>query len=108
MTSFILALVGGLGLQSSGGIEQVAWLQGCWESTERSGSIVEEQWMVPRGGTTLGMGAKTIGPDTVMFENLEHDFPQRVGYRRAGSALTAWIEGTQDGNIRRIDFSYHR
>ena len=44
-----------------------------------------------------------------MFENAAHDFPQRVGYRVAGGdSLLAWIEGTRDGQVRRIEFPYRR
>jgi hypothetical protein len=47
--------------------------------------------------------------ETIVFENLEHDFPQRVGYRRTGSdALLGWIEGTAGGKSRRVEFSYRR
>lgn len=50
-----------------------------------------------------------LGPDRVVFENAAHDFPQRVGYRRAGGdSLYAWIEGTMDGKPRRIEFRYAR
>ena len=46
---------------------------------------------------------------TVVFENPEHDFPQRVGYRKAGAdSLIAWIEGTADGRTRHIEFAYGR
>jgi hypothetical protein len=45
----------------------------------------------------------------VVFENREHDFPQRVGYERtAGDELLAWIEGARQGRSRRIEFHYHR
>jgi len=33
------------------------------------------------------------GPREAVFENPEHDFPQRVIYRRQGSRLTGRIEG---------------
>jgi len=46
---------------------------------------------------------------TAVFENPEHDFPQRVGYRRFGAdSLLAWIEGMQKGKFKRIQFPYHR
>ena len=45
----------------------------------------------------------------VVFENLDHDFPQRVGYeRQAADAMLAWIEGTQNGRLRRVEFRYRR
>jgi hypothetical protein len=47
----------------------------------------------------------------VTFENPAHDFPQRVSYRRAGTAgdsLVARVEGTRNGTVRGIDFPYAR
>lgn len=53
--------------------------------------------------------SKEVSATRAVFENLEHDFPQRVGYeRRGGEVLTAWVEGTQNGRTRRADFSYRR
>ena len=53
--------------------------------------------------------ATTIGERAIVFENLKHDFPQRIGYERRGAdRLAAWIEGPQNGQLRRIDFSYER
>ena len=44
----------------------------------------------------------------VVFENLAHDFPQRILYKRDGEKLHARIEGTRDGKIRGVDFPYTR
>ena len=47
--------------------------------------------------------------DSVVFENPEHDYPQRVGYRRIGSdSVLAWIDGTNGGKRQRVDFPYRR
>jgi hypothetical protein len=47
--------------------------------------------------------------DEFVFENLGHDFPQRVIYRRKGdNALHASIEGQAKGKLQRIDFPMHR
>jgi hypothetical protein len=44
-----------------------------------------------------------------VFENLEHDFPQRVIYRRDGeNALQARIEGVSKGKLKGIDFPMQR
>jgi len=133
-------------VEEPGRIAQVAWLSGCW-AQQTGQTIVEEQWMPPRGGTMLNVGRTTksgtlveyefvvlrehdarlayeahpsgqpeatflstqIGDDVVVFENLTHDFPQRVGYRRVGAdALEAWIDGTLRGQSRRVDFRYRR
>jgi len=45
----------------------------------------------------------------VVFENLEHDFPQRVIYRRqADGSLFARVEGTVKGQMRGLDYPYKR
>lgn len=145
----LLALVPALALGSveqEGGIERVAWLQGCWQIVSPR-RIVEENWTAPRGGNMMGVSrtirgdslveyelvvvreqgatltyqahpsgqpsavftAKTVTDSTVIFENLAHDFPQRVGYRRAPpDSLIAWIEGTTGGRDRRVEFPYVR
>ena len=47
--------------------------------------------------------------DSVVFENKEHDFPQRVGYRRLGAdSVLAWIDGTSNGKAQRFEFPYRR
>lgn len=43
-----------------------------------------------------------------VFENPEHDFPQRVIYRSEKDALSARIEGTQNGKTSGMDFPYKR
>jgi hypothetical protein len=147
MIAFSIAayLLTALAAGTTATIEQVAWMQGCWQM-DAGPRVVEEQWMAPRGGVMLGMGrtvrdgklveyesvllreqdgtlayeahpsgqpsavfmSSTIGVSTVVFENLGHDFPQRVGYKRDGDSLLAWIEGTVNGKSRRVDFPYRR
>jgi hypothetical protein len=127
-------------------IASVGWLAGCLEM-RGDNRIVEEQRMVERAGTMLGIG-RTVGTrglgdyeltlikeeggrllyeahpraqpvatftarvatmDSVVFEAPEHDFPQRVGYRRIGAdSVLAWVEGTMNGKSRRIEFPYAR
>jgi len=45
-----------------------------------------------------------------VFENRQHDFPQRITYvRNADGSLTATIEGPgPDGDPRAIDFNFQR
>jgi hypothetical protein len=128
------------------GIQRVAWLQGCWETSSPQ-RVIEEQWMAPRGANMVGMSrtvrgdalaayeflivresgerleyeshpsgqnsatflSSTVNDSMVLFENPQHDFPQRIGYRRDGpDSLLAWIEGTDKGQSRRIEFPYRR
>jgi len=41
-----------------------------------------------------------------VFSNPEHDFPQRIIYRREGNRLHAEIEGTTDGEARKIGWVF--
>jgi hypothetical protein len=74
---------------------------------ERDGQLTYEAHPSGQAATTFRSSAPT---DTmVVFSDPTHDFPQHVGYRRAGpDSLLAWIEGTIDGAVRRSDFPYHR
>ncbi len=87
--------------------------------TVRDGSLVSYELVVvrergdrlafeahPSGQPAAVFLSSTIGEESVVFENPQHDFPQRIGYQRLGTGLLGWIEGTQDGQVRRIDFPY--
>jgi len=50
-------------------IEQVAWLQGCWQM-DAGARVVEEQWMAPRGGVMLGMGRTVRDGKLVEYESV--------------------------------------
>jgi len=57
--------------------------------------------------TTFPMVRLTDGE--VVFENPEHDFPQRIIYRRNGNdRLVARIEGIRTGTLRSVDFPMKR
>lgn len=127
------------------GIDDVAWLTGCWEYSSGA-RTVEEHWLAPRAHSMVNVGrtvqadklieyemvlireqegrlayeahpsgqpsavftSRTVADREVVFENLQHDYPQRVGYKRNGDALLAWIEGTRNGQTRRIEFPYRK
>jgi hypothetical protein len=53
--------------------------------------------------------AKSVAPGAVIFENPEHDFPQRVIYRLQGDGmLVGRIEGEEQGRARGVDFPMRR
>jgi hypothetical protein len=53
--------------------------------------------------------AKEITSSSVTFENPEHDFPQRIIYRReADGSLLGRIEGAENGKARAIDYPMKR
>src|SRR5882672_8744850 len=128
--SFFLLFALSLTLQSTSrapGIDDVAWLTGCWEYSSGS-RTVEEHWLAPRGKTMMNAGRTVQGDKLVEFETViirEQDGrlvyeahpsgqpsaafpPQRVGYKRDGDSLLAWIEGPRNGQTRRIEFPYRR
>lgn len=47
---------------------------------------------------------KTRTRDEVLFENPDHDFPQKIGYRKDKDGLYAWIEGTQGGKASKMEW----
>jgi hypothetical protein len=74
---------------------------------EDGGSLVYDAR--PSGQPPASFRAKDVSSNAVVFENLQHDFPQRVGYRRDGAdQITGWIEGTLNGKPRRTAFPYRR
>ncbi len=63
----------------------------------------------PGGRAPTRFAATNIAPSSVTFENPEHDFPQRVLYRRAPpDSLVARIEGERDGRTRGLNFPLRR
>ena len=62
----------------------------------------------PSGQPSAEFVSSSVTEHGVVFENPAHDFPQRIGYERDGSSLQAWIEGLRQGNLRRVEFAYHR
>lgn len=63
----------------------------------------------PSGQASAVFLSKTLTDSSVVFENAEHDFPQRVGYERRGAdSLLAWIEGSKGRQTRRVEFPYRR
>jgi hypothetical protein len=63
----------------------------------------------PSGQPPATFVATVANADSVIFAAPEHDFPQRVGYRRIGrDSVLGWIDGTVRGARRRIEFPYRR
>lgn len=86
--------------------------------TVRDGRAVEYEFTrITHSGDTLAFHALPSGQplatfdavaraeDSVVFANPQHDFPQRVTYKRlSADSLHAWVEG----NGRKFDFRYAR
>ena len=55
LVALTLVAVGSASGEQPPGIQYVAWLQGCWETTSGERTVSEEQWMAPRGASMVGM-----------------------------------------------------
>jgi hypothetical protein len=63
----------------------------------------------PGGRPPTRFAATHVSDGTVTFENPEHDFPQRILYRRAPpDSLVARIEGERGGQLRALTFPLKR
>jgi hypothetical protein len=60
----------------------------------------------PKGQAPTAFRAVSVTAERAIFENRDHDFPQRVIYRRRGDRLTARIEGTVGGQPRAVEWQY--
>jgi hypothetical protein len=74
---------------------------------EKAGEIVLEAH--PSGQPPAAFTATAANADSVVFEAPKHDYPQIVGYRRAGpDSVIAWIDGRRGGKRQRVEFPYRR
>lgn len=81
---------------------RLAWFESVVLRETPTGLVYEAH---PAGQPGGSFPAVTVTDSLLVFENLEHDFPQRIGYRRAaGGGLEAWIEG----GGRRVEFGYRK
>jgi hypothetical protein len=63
----------------------------------------------PGGRPPTPFKLKECGPSRVVFEKPDHDFPQRIIYRRDHpDTLHARIEGTMKGSFRAADWTWTR
>lgn len=90
--------------------------------TLRAGDLVEYELVVirekgaqlayeahPSGQPSATFLSESVGEGAVVFQNLTHEFPKRVGYERQGEGrLLAWIDGGADSERPRIEFAYRR
>lgn len=63
----------------------------------------------PSGQAETTFTAVAVSSTQAVFENLDHDFPQRIIYEPGpADSLLASIEGQRDGRMRRIEFPLRR
>ena len=55
----------------------------------------------------VSFAEKSFSDSLVVFENMDHDFPQRIIYKKiSDTSILAAIEGIQNGQSRREEFAY--
>ncbi|MGH7497366.1 MAG: DUF6265 family protein [Gemmatimonadales bacterium] len=73
-----------------------------------AGSALEYRVVAGNQAEVVFRAASPSGSE-VTFENLEHDFPKRIGYRRVSAdSLVAWIDGGPNDKEGKISYPYHR
>ena len=66
-------------------------------------------WASPKGRPATPFRLKESGENRVVFENPEHDFPQRIIYwLDKDGALHAKIEGTQNGKVVAEEWTWRK
>jgi hypothetical protein len=64
---------------------------------------------VPSGQRETDFRSVAVTDSGFVVENLQHDFPQRIIYRRTGpDGMTARVEGPGSDGVRGFDFVYRR
>ena len=91
-----------LGSSITIGDDAFGWEQTRIEASEE-GLVFHAQ---PRSQPPASFRLIRSGPMEVVFENPEHDFPQRVIYRRDGDRLTGRIEGQADDREQVMEWHY--
>jgi hypothetical protein len=68
--------------QGIAAVQRLSWFAGCWRRQAASSAVVvEEHWMIPRAGMSLGVGR------TVRGDSLVTTFEQLRLFHRAGRAV---------------------
>ena len=91
-----------LGNSITSGGDSFGWEQTRIEAGEGGPSFHAQ----PRGQPPAEFRLVRSGASEAEFENLDHDFPQRVIYRRDGDRLMGRIEGRVDGRVQAMEWHY--
>lgn len=101
----VLLLITGLLIGSHGwaanGIQDVQWLQGCWQAAgAETGS--EEHWLAPAGGSMLGMGRTVRKAKTVAWEFM------RIQENADSLTFTAILSGKPEASFQLLSLDKQR
>ena len=62
----------------------------------------------PAGQPEAAFPAKTVTASEIVFENLKHDFPHRIIYRKTADGVAARVEGTMNGKPQGFDLAFKK
>ena len=62
----------------------------------------------PGGRPTIEFKLLELQQEKVVFANPKHDFPQKITYRRDGTSLHVQIEAVDNGQTRKIEWTWQR
>jgi len=61
----------------------------------------------PGNDSTVAFRLISAKGKTFIFENKNHDFPQRISYQfQSSKKVLAWIEGNVNGKFNKVEFPY--
>lgn len=69
-------------------------------------------WYMPtisnqNNGKEVSFKGRELTANKIVFENPEHDFPQRIVYEHTSdTTVLAYIEGTKDGKYKKEEYPY--
>jgi hypothetical protein len=61
-------------------------------------------WAVASDQKPVRFVARNVGPQSITFENAEHDYPQRIRYWRTGKVLNAEISNIDGSDLVQFRF----
>lgn len=53
-------------------------------------------------GSPISFKLTSNNPEKLVFENLKHEFPKKIGYYKAGENINVWVEG----NNKKTEFYF--
>lgn len=95
-----------LGMNRSVSVSGRAFFEFFRIAADESGAIT--YFASPLGREPISFRLVECGPGRAVFENSDHDYPQRVIYERRGEEMVAAIEGVEAGERKRSEWRLTR